>query len=61
MQNSTVATVIVTETSSELTSARPMFCWSSAFTMFENSSGPGVSGGGLCAISAIGLLAATSR
>ena len=53
--------VIAPATTSELTSARPMFCWSSAFAMFENSSGPGVSGGGLCAISAIGLLAATTR
>ena len=60
VQNSTVAAVISPETSSELTSARPMLCCSIAVATLVHRSSPGSSGGGQTFISAIGRLAATS-
>jgi hypothetical protein len=60
VHSSTVATVMMLETTSEFHSASPMFCCWTAVAMLVNRSSPGSSGGGKTFISAIGLLAATS-
>lgn len=60
MQNSTVVTVMMLETSSEFQIARPRGWASQALRMLRHSPPPGVSGGGNWFISDIGLLAATT-